>query len=96
MGLTGLFSKPPPQFGQTLHRRSSTQGLQKVHSKEHIMASILSAGNNLPQCSQTGLISSIFQILHEIIQLVKREILQMIKTYLLALIRLRDTCVIPR
>lgn len=31
-GLTGLCSKPPPQFGQTFSSTVSTQEAQKVHS----------------------------------------------------------------
>ena len=58
-GLTGLGVKPPPQFGQTLNKISSTQSRQKVHSKVQIMASVDSGGSDLLQCSQVGLSSSI-------------------------------------
>ena len=36
MGLTGRGEKPPPQLGHTSLRTSSTQRLQKVHSKLQI------------------------------------------------------------
>jgi hypothetical protein len=36
----------------------STQGRQKVHSNEQIIASVESGGNGLAQFSQTGLSSS--------------------------------------
>jgi hypothetical protein len=54
----GLFSKPPPQFGQTFFSLSLTHSQQKVHSKLQIMASWLSFGNGLAQFSQLGLISN--------------------------------------
>jgi hypothetical protein len=57
-GRFGLFSKPPPQLGQTLCNTSVTQSLQKVHSKVQIIASVLWLGRPLPQFSQTGLNSN--------------------------------------
>ena len=39
---TGRFSNPPPPFGQIFFRITSTHCLQKVHSNEQIMASLLS------------------------------------------------------
>ena len=57
-GLIGRGQKPPPQLGHTLPRISSTQLLQKVHSKVQIMASRESGGNGLLQFSQVGLSSS--------------------------------------
>src|SRR5450631_1968040 len=59
-GLVGRFSNPPPQLGQTLNKTSFTQSLQNVHSKVHIIASLLSLGSNFPQFSHIGFISSIF------------------------------------
>jgi hypothetical protein len=59
-GLVGRFSSPPPQLGQTFNKTSFTQSLQKVHSNEQIIASLLSLGSCLPQFSQIGFISSIF------------------------------------
>lgn len=58
-GLLGRFSKPPPQFGQTFSKTDVTHSTQKVHSKVQIIASVRSLGNDLPQFSQIGLISSI-------------------------------------
>ncbi len=43
-GSTGLFSKPPPQFGQTFCRMVWTQISQNVHSKAQIIASLLFGG----------------------------------------------------
>lgn len=57
-GRTGRFSNPPPQFGHTLSRMSFTHSVQNVHSNEQIMASVLSGGNLVPQCSQFDLIVS--------------------------------------
>lgn len=37
-GRVGLFSNPPPQLGQTFFKLFSTHCLQKVHSKEQIIA----------------------------------------------------------
>jgi hypothetical protein len=54
-GLIGLFSNPPPQLGHTLCKTVCTHSAQKVHSKEQIMASLLSFGRFLPQFSQIGL-----------------------------------------
>jgi hypothetical protein len=61
-GRVGRFSKPPPQLGQTLCNTFFTQSLQKVHSNVQIIASVLSFGRLLAQCSQTGLISSIKKV----------------------------------
>jgi hypothetical protein len=55
----GRISKPQPQLEQTCCKMSSTQSLQKVHSKVQIIASSESKGNDLLQFSQVGLISSI-------------------------------------
>ena len=55
----GLFTNSPPQFGQRKSKTSSTHLLQKVHSKEQIIASTLSCGKSTPQFSQQGLSSSI-------------------------------------
>ena len=60
LGRLGLFSKLPPQFGQTFCNTFSTHSLQKVHSKVHIIASVLWLGNFFPQFSQIGLSSSIY------------------------------------
>jgi len=57
-GLIGRGQKPPPQFGHTLPRISSTQLLQKVHSKVQIIASSEFGGSGLLQFSQVGLSSS--------------------------------------
>ena len=59
LGRTGRLSNPPPQFGQTLSKRSFTHSEQKVHSNEQIIASVLSGGRRVPQCSQLGFRSSI-------------------------------------
>ncbi len=58
-GRVGLFSKPPPQLGQTFSKMFSTHWIQNVHSKVQIMASLESFGNILPQFSQLCLSSSI-------------------------------------
>jgi hypothetical protein len=58
-GRIGRGTKVPPQFGQRLPSRFSTQSLQNVHSKEQIMASSASGGNFLSQHSQLGRSSSI-------------------------------------
>lgn len=62
LGRIGLGLSPPPQFGHTFISMPSTQGLQKVHSKLQIMASVQSAGNALPQASQLGRSSSTVRI----------------------------------
>jgi len=54
----GREQKPPPQFGQTLPRMSSTQRRQKVHSNEQIIASVEFGGSGVLQFSQVGLSSS--------------------------------------
>src|ERR1019366_2225293 len=59
-GLMGRAAKPPPQFGHTLPKTSSTHDRQKVHSKLQIMASVESGGRALLQCSQVGRSSNIF------------------------------------
>jgi hypothetical protein len=60
LGLTGRFSNPPPQFGQTLCNTFSTQSEQKVHSNEQIIASELFVKSSFVQFSQTNRISNIF------------------------------------
>jgi hypothetical protein len=57
-GLIGLGTNPPPQFGQTLMKRLSTQVAQNVRSNEQMRASSEWGGNALLQCSQFGLSSS--------------------------------------
>jgi hypothetical protein len=59
LGLVGLGVNPPPQLGQTFCNFSSAHSLQNVHSKEQIIASVLSLGRGFVQFSQMGLISSI-------------------------------------
>jgi hypothetical protein len=56
-GRIGLGENPPPQLGQTFSSTSSTQVRQKVHSKLQIIASLVSGGSGLLQCSQVGLSS---------------------------------------
>jgi hypothetical protein len=46
VGLVDLFSKPPPQFEQTLCNTVSTHSLQNVHSWVQIIASLLLFGND--------------------------------------------------
>src|SRR3954466_7541020 len=58
-GRIGRGQKPPPQFGQTFPKMSSTHERQKVHSKEQIIASVEFGGSAVLQCSQGGLSSSI-------------------------------------
>ena len=53
-GRIGRGTKFPPQLGQVPCSRSSTQGAQKVHSKEQIRASALSGGRSRSQHSQFG------------------------------------------
>ena len=55
----GRETKSPSQFGQRPFSLSSTQTLQKVHSKEQIIASFESGGRSLSQYSQFGLSSNI-------------------------------------
>jgi hypothetical protein len=62
-GRVGLFSKPPPQFGQTFCNIFSTHGAQNVHSKVQIIASFESFGKLLPQFSQHCLISNIILLI---------------------------------
>ena len=57
-GRIGRATNPPPQFGHTLCSRCSTQCLQNVHSKLHIIASVEFGGRGLLQCSQAGRSSS--------------------------------------
>jgi hypothetical protein len=57
-GLTGLGTKPPPQFGQTFPKTTSTQVAQNVHSYVQMRASSETGGNALLQCSHVGLSSS--------------------------------------
>jgi hypothetical protein len=54
----GRGQKPPPQFGQTFRKIFSTQGRQKVHSNEQIIASTELGGSGVLQFSQVGLSSS--------------------------------------
>ena len=58
-GLAGLTTKFPPQLGQTSFKISLLQDLQNVHSKVHIIASVLFGGRSFPQHSQHGLSSNI-------------------------------------
>lgn len=62
-GLAGRGTKPPPQLGQTLASRPSTQLAQKVHSKLQIRASVAAGGSALLQCSQVGRSSSMVEFL---------------------------------
>jgi hypothetical protein len=64
-GLIGRHTNPPPQFGHTFPRTSSTHAAQNVHSYEHMRASSESAGNGLLQCSHVGRSSSIGFLLPE-------------------------------
>jgi len=57
-GRLGRCVNPPPQFGHTFSSTVSMQLRQKVHSYEQIIASVESAGNEVLQCSQVGLSSS--------------------------------------
>jgi hypothetical protein len=58
-GRIGRRSNSPPQLGQTLSNRVAAQSLQKVHSKEQIIASRESGGKSLSQHSQLGFSLSI-------------------------------------
>ncbi len=58
-GRIGRGVKAPPQFGQMPFNLFSTQSLQYVHSKVHIIASTDSGGKSLLQHSQFGRNSSI-------------------------------------
>lgn len=58
-GRIGLTTKFPPQLGQTPFNFVSTQSLQKVHSKLHIIASTESGGRSVSQHSQFGFIFNI-------------------------------------
>jgi hypothetical protein len=58
-GLTGLGANPPPQFGHTFPRMSSTHAAQNVHSYEQMRASSELGGSGLLQCSHVGRSSSI-------------------------------------
>ena len=53
-GRVGLFSKPPPQLGQTFSKIVSTHSLQNVHSNVQIIASLESWGKNKEKNSQQG------------------------------------------
>lgn len=57
-GLTGLRTKPPPQFGQTFSRTLSTHVAQNVHSYVQMRASSEFGGSALLQFSHVGLSSS--------------------------------------
>jgi len=61
--LVGRGMNPPPQFGHTFSRTSSTHAGQNVHSYEHIRASSESGGSGLLQCSHVGRSSSIGSLL---------------------------------
>src|SRR5262245_1637664 len=50
----GRGANPPPQFGQTFPRTSSTHVAQNVHSKLQMRASSELGGSVLLQCSQVG------------------------------------------
>src|SRR5436190_10093105 len=63
-GRTGRGAKFPPQFGQTPPSLFSTQSLQNVHSKLHIMASEADGGRSLSQHSQPGRNSSMVHLSH--------------------------------
>jgi hypothetical protein len=52
--LLGRATISPPQFGQTLFKTFVTQSVQKVHSKEQIIAAVDSGGKSLSQHSQLG------------------------------------------
>jgi hypothetical protein len=58
----GRGQKPPPQFGQTLASKFSTQARQNVHSNEQIIASSELGGSARLQFSQEGRNSSIVSI----------------------------------
>jgi hypothetical protein len=58
-GRIGRGAKFPPQFGQAPPSLFSTQSRQKVHSNEHIIASVVEGGKSLSQHSQLGRNSSI-------------------------------------
>jgi hypothetical protein len=53
-GLRGLTTNSPPQLGQTPPKFCSAQSAQKVHSNEHIRASLLLGGRSRLQHSQLG------------------------------------------
>ena len=53
-GRTGLGTKPPPQFGQTLASVPSTQSTQNVHSWEQMRASVDAGGRSRSHNSQFG------------------------------------------
>jgi hypothetical protein len=57
-GRTGRGTKPPPQFGHTFIRTSSTQAAQKVHSNVQMRAFVAFGGSAVLQCSQVGRSSS--------------------------------------
>lgn len=65
VGLTGLFSSPPPQLGHFPCSSFSVQALQKVHSKLQIIASNDSAGKGTAHLSHFSLISNIKLILSQ-------------------------------
>ena len=62
-GRRGRCTKSPPQLGQISLSLSVAQAVQKVHSKEQILASVESGGRSLSQHSQEGLSLSIEKIL---------------------------------
>ena len=53
-GLLGRATSSPPQFGHLFFNKLVVQSLQKVHSKEQILASVDSGGKSLSQHSQFG------------------------------------------
>jgi hypothetical protein len=57
-GRIGRRTSSPPQFGQRPCSTVSAQVLQKVHSNEHMRASVDSGGRSLSQHSQLGRSSS--------------------------------------
>src|SRR5258708_13294199 len=57
-GRMGRPLKPPPQFGPTFSRISSTQGRQNVHSKEQILPSRELGNKPPPPFSQLAPIST--------------------------------------
>lgn len=67
-GRVGLFSNPPPQFGQTFSKIFSTHVVQNVHSKVQIIASFDSFGKDFPQFSQHGLISNMDSLLFSLLK----------------------------
>lgn len=65
VGLTGLATSSPPQFGHFNLNLSVAHASQNVHSNEQIIAPTASAGKSLSQHSQFGLISSMTHPSHD-------------------------------